>query len=183
MKYIIDIEDIPFIRDESLYRAKGFKSLVFDKIGLEKLTPYKPVDPDAIEKARKAGQDEAWEAVKKIFGSIENGGYTRKTVEIIFERFTGGEIPFDYTAQEAIDRVKKYEEEQKEIHVGDEVIICDSSLPNVSGAVLKMVDDLIFVFDKNEVIRSFRRACLKRTGRHFDAVEKLLQEMKGEYDG
>lgn len=43
-KYIIEIEDDPFGSIESsdmLWRAKGFKSLVFDKKGLEKLTPYK----------------------------------------------------------------------------------------------------------------------------------------------
>ena len=44
-KYIIEIEEEPFIRksvlhgEETLYRAKGFKSLVFDQVGLDKLTP------------------------------------------------------------------------------------------------------------------------------------------------
>lgn len=44
-KYIIEIEDEPFARksalhgEEAVYRAKGFKSLVFDKVGLDKLTP------------------------------------------------------------------------------------------------------------------------------------------------
>ena len=44
-KYIIEIEDEPFTRksalhgEEAVYRAKGFKSLVFDGAGLEKLTP------------------------------------------------------------------------------------------------------------------------------------------------
>ena len=55
MKYIIEIEDEPFVRksalygEEALYRANGFKSLVFDETGLKKLTPlpeymskYKP---------------------------------------------------------------------------------------------------------------------------------------------
>lgn len=44
-KYIIEIEEEPFIRksalhgEEAVYRAKGFKSLVFDQAGLDKLTP------------------------------------------------------------------------------------------------------------------------------------------------
>lgn len=50
MKYIIEIEDKPLTRDgEAVYRAKGFRSLVFDENGLKKLTPlpeymskYKP---------------------------------------------------------------------------------------------------------------------------------------------
>ena len=53
MKYIIEIEDEPFGRNDDpviphgmdeLWRAKGFKSLVFDKAGLSKLTPY--VEPE-----------------------------------------------------------------------------------------------------------------------------------------
>ena len=49
MKYIIEIEDEPFGRNDDpliphgmdeLYRAKGFRSLVFDENGLNKLTPY-----------------------------------------------------------------------------------------------------------------------------------------------
>jgi hypothetical protein len=48
MKYIIEIEDEPLVRESALhgetavYRAKGFNSLVFDKAGLDKLTPYEP---------------------------------------------------------------------------------------------------------------------------------------------
>ena len=51
IRYIIELEEIPFVRTkfcigadkletEMLYRVKGFNSLVFDKKGIEKLTPY-----------------------------------------------------------------------------------------------------------------------------------------------
>lgn len=42
MKYIIEIEDEPFTKDGNaeLFRVKGFNSLVFDRFGIEKLTPY-----------------------------------------------------------------------------------------------------------------------------------------------
>ena len=50
-RYIIELEELPFVRTkfrigadkletELLYRVKGFNSLVFDKEGIEKLTPY-----------------------------------------------------------------------------------------------------------------------------------------------
>ena len=44
-KYIIELEDEPLVYNETtekaeLWRVKGFKSLVFDNVGLEKLTPY-----------------------------------------------------------------------------------------------------------------------------------------------
>jgi hypothetical protein len=53
MKYIIEIEDEPFGRNDDpviphgmdeLWRAKGFRSLVFDKNGLEKLTPLSDIE-------------------------------------------------------------------------------------------------------------------------------------------
>lgn len=38
MKYIIEIEDEPLVRGgDTVWRAKGFKSLVFDQNGLDKL--------------------------------------------------------------------------------------------------------------------------------------------------
>ena len=42
MKYIIEIEDEPFDTQNRLYRAKGFSSLVFNWIDLERLTKYNP---------------------------------------------------------------------------------------------------------------------------------------------
>ena len=42
MKYIIEIEDEPFVKDgKKLYKCKSFNSLVFDTIGLSILEPYK----------------------------------------------------------------------------------------------------------------------------------------------
>jgi len=41
MKYVIDVGEKFTNKDgEVLYRVKGFKSLVFDDYGLERLTPY-----------------------------------------------------------------------------------------------------------------------------------------------
>ena len=68
-KYIIEIEDEPFVRlsalfgEEGLYRAKGFNSLVFDQFGLDKLTPLdKALSSElgeAYQKGFEAGQHEA----------------------------------------------------------------------------------------------------------------------------
>ena len=43
-KYIIELEEKMFSNGtiDALYRAKGFRSLVFDAEGLKKLTPYEP---------------------------------------------------------------------------------------------------------------------------------------------
>ena len=64
-KYVIELEDVPFVNDltllnERLYRVKGFKSLVFDENGLEKLTPI----DDVLREAERKGQNEAWEFIR-----------------------------------------------------------------------------------------------------------------------
>lgn len=63
MKYIIEFEDAPFSDGRThLYRAKGFNALVFDRAGLEKLTPYKGLE------IRKMGR---W-----VFSSRHPDGFT-----------------------------------------------------------------------------------------------------------
>jgi len=53
-KYIIELEEVPFIQHfkngawETIYRVKGFNSLVFDWNGLNMLTPYTEPDLDKV---------------------------------------------------------------------------------------------------------------------------------------
>ena len=66
-KYIIEFEPEPFDRESDetfLWRASGFNALVFDKNGLDKLTPY---DEEAIRKeAYRKGLVDAWCAAHKV---------------------------------------------------------------------------------------------------------------------
>lgn len=76
-KYIIELEDEPFIPqwDEAsdpevtLYRVKGFNTLVFDENGLNKLKPY-IVDPakesGVIEMGKNIGSASAWTLMQRI---------------------------------------------------------------------------------------------------------------------
>jgi len=53
-KYIIELEEVPFIQHfkngawETIYRVKGFNSLVFDWNGLNMLTPYTEPDLERV---------------------------------------------------------------------------------------------------------------------------------------
>lgn len=77
MKYIIEFDEVPYTPDgslpyqgERLYRAKGFKSLVFDECGLNKLTPYYVDDQEKKQSYRKGyadGLKHAIETVKKQY--------------------------------------------------------------------------------------------------------------------
>lgn len=66
-KYIIEIEDDEFIQNEGneiLYRAKGFKSLVFDENGLDKLTPF--ATAATFSEAYQNGLNDAWDAAQRV---------------------------------------------------------------------------------------------------------------------
>lgn len=66
-KYIIEIDDkqlLEYDKDtdtyfRTLYRAKGFNALVFDKNGLDKLTPLDKALEEAIEKVKAYEQQKA----------------------------------------------------------------------------------------------------------------------------
>lgn len=84
MKYVIEINDHP-MNDSctpALYRAKGFRTLVFDEVGLNKLTPLSDAIGDIIkeerEEAYNIGYDKGYdkahaECVAKNTRSYNNG--------------------------------------------------------------------------------------------------------------
>jgi hypothetical protein len=79
MKYIIEIEDEPFGRNDDpyiphgmdeLYRAKGFNTLVFDQFGLDKLTPL----DKALEEAYQKGvHDGSIDVKERVDGAYQKG--------------------------------------------------------------------------------------------------------------
>ena len=120
-KYIIELEEKPFHDDNGdfLYRVKGFNSLVFDMTGVGKMTPYTEPDmekvrADAYNDGYKAGLDagykygkyEAWEAARKIW---QSDIYLRIfKVPMRMDCFT------KYSASEAIEKIRQYEQGKKE---------------------------------------------------------------------
>lgn len=118
MKYIIEIENEPFGRNDDpviphgmdeLYRAKGFKSLVFDKNGLNKLTPY--TEPD-----RKAVEDEVWEFLEFLFTGM-SAEERYKCFNNVFAHI----IVRTMSYQEAKSKYEAWLEQKGEICVGDEI--------------------------------------------------------------
>lgn len=60
----------------------------------------------------KHGQEETWWAVKKIYGNPDNGALTTTEVRELFGGDGIGFDPEEYTAQEAIDKIKSYEQKR-----------------------------------------------------------------------
>ena len=116
--------------------------------------------------AYKKGLNDAWEAAREICAG----------------RFAGkidtGHI-LNFTATEALDKIKAYEEEKSKIRVGDEVEINDSEV-----VVTYVRGNKMFVLygdgSTEEVTVSHTE--IRKTGRHFDEVEKLIKVLKGGED-
>ena len=127
-KFVVEVDkvlsdaDSPFIEGE-LYRIKGFKSLVFDEFGLDKLDKYYPV-PTTTEydegyvDGKETGMGEAWKIALNLYliafsdrldiFNLENDGKD-KLVEIM-EKFT---------PQQAKAKIEAWEKSKEEIKVGD----------------------------------------------------------------
>ena len=91
-----------------------------------------------------------------------------------------------YSASEAIAKIKEYEEKQKkddEIKVGDEVYIIMENYPSVVSCVFSEsgLDNPKAV----HITGSGKYAVtpcsqLHKTGRHFDCIAEVLEQLKGE---
>ena len=157
-----------------------------------------PLDEDYVLKHFKTlldgaelfGKNETWNAVKKLYGCEDVSIWS----EMGFGA-SGGEwseffesILNNYSPTEVIDKIKAYEEQQKadsEIKVGDEIIYtcCDGM---VRFVVWEISDDR---YEGTRTIKSDslgrwtwvkkKAKGIKKTGRHFDAVEQLLEAMNG----
>ena len=119
MKYIIELENRNYVngsscKDDILYRVKGFRSLVFDQNGLDKLTPYDQdeayqrgfddahkISIEECQRSYERGIAEAWDFARhlnavspNITDNIylsANGG---KGMDVALEMTYGPELPY-----------------------------------------------------------------------------------------
>ena len=174
-KYVIEIEDVPFGRNDDpviphgmdeLYRAKGFKSLVFDQNGLDKLTPYTEPDRKAIEDA----QEEAWKMASKCLWAISNS-----QSRVIFG-MDCVYVPRDVPYQEAKAKYKAWKEQEEQIRVGDEVkhkqYEWKAVVINISESGL-----LTLMWGSGEASNGFDPEEFEKTGKHCAEVEELIKKI------
>ena len=147
-KYIIEFDDkqlLEYDKDtdthfRTLYKAKGFNALVFDKEGLNKLTPLDKELDEAYQKGFEVGSheattldyqcglDDAWECARKICLDKEDGGISNGELLEIFKVGSDYSALKKYSASEAIAMLREYEQQKvdAEIKVGD--IITDGKI-------------------------------------------------------
>ena len=122
------------------------------------------------------GLNDAWECGKKLAWTAKYGGYGERLSDV-FGRDDTFDF-YDYTPNEAIAKLKAYEEKQKEddkIEVGDEV---KPSYSDIAGVVTLVNGDTIYVLWRDGSSTSMiKLKDLCKTGRHFD-IASILEEMR-----
>ena len=164
-RYIIELEDEPFIgKDgEELYRVKGFNSLVFDKIGIDKLHPLYGLE-EVQNKYYEKGTCDAWNLAKDIYRTYDRA-----------ELLAVSKMSFSEAKED-------FNQNWSKLRVGDEVIGTEG-VPYIVMSIYTSeleTGKLCQGFGKGGVYHLDRVQNCKRTGRHFFGVDDLLKAIEGQ---
>ena len=133
----------------------------------------------------KRGLDDAWEMAKRIVLTKTDANcpyFTVVELEKIFGCSSSHSVFDTYSASDAIEKVKAYEEHQKvddEIKVGDEVML-KSNDSNCLGVVVRVDDTNAILMTRDGYTTMYLLEILKKTDCHFPQVAELLKAMNGE---
>jgi hypothetical protein len=153
--------------EQAYYR--GFKAGREDRQEWEK---------DKADRLIEQGRNEAWEAAGKLMliGCKEVNNVLSDGTLSLTRR---DEIFSKCTASEAIERIREYEEKQKqkedEIKVGDEVVNASGDIGVVIGIINNDVSLFIYGWNISQVTN---KICCKKTGRHFPEIAEVLKKLK-----
>ena len=157
---------------------------------VEDLTPYTEPDFEQVRKeayeqgyyigyskclnrSYEDGLNDAWEAAKKI-AKLDSAEQKR-----IYGGFGIYYIAHEFSAHEAIEKIRQYEQEQ-EYRVGDEF-----ENGTEKFVVLKMdgkeIDRYIDGDGKTYVMKE-KYGVMRKTGRHFPEIAAVLEKMRGEQE-
>lgn len=129
------------------------------------------------------GLEDAWECARKIVcpSDCYEGGLAGHVKEIFgYEGYLSRGIFKDFSAFEAIDKIKKYEERQTDdkIKVGDEVV-CTST--GSTAIVTAKQGTSVYLLWRDGSCGNADSTRLKKTGRNFNKqIDKILKELKEE---
>ena len=123
------------------------------------------------DEAYQRGLEDAWEAARKI---MCDDGIDMNTLCTIFRRGCSDSIIRDYSASEAIAKLKAYEDSKHSdrIEVGDEVIA-----PYGKAIVTAIKNEFVYYLypDGDRGVKEPKN--LKKTGKHYD-IASILEAMR-----
>ena len=143
---------------------------------------YKDGQADVVTTAYEKGLNDAWECARKIACDKSQNGYSLYTLREIFGTASLCGIFWNFSAFEAIAKIKEYEEKQKaddEMKAGDEIesiygtnigkrYIFTKSLGTHYANVLTSDGEVAYINPTN----------YKKTGRHFDQIVEVMEQLK-----
>lgn len=137
------------------------------------------------EKTYEDGLNEAWELAKKIEAPTAEGGLSGQELALIFKDGAQLYKVFkNYSARQAVTRIKEYEEEQKkaaEIKIGDEVHTIYDDTPMVVVNIFNedvTGEKRVVSVSISGIVSTRYVEELEKTGRHFPQIEEVLQKMQ-----
>lgn len=125
---IADVQGLGADNDniDTLYKVKGFNSLVFDDNGIKKLAKAKDLK-DEVKEAYNKGYAKAMEDIQEVVRMLLAMDYNDKDLYFGGSHITA-EILSEFDVREIVERLEAYKKEQSEIRVGGEVEINDSEV-------------------------------------------------------
>lgn len=167
-KVYLECEVTDIDRSDNTYR------LAFEDFTDEELT-IGWVDKEVLHPVNESynrGLNDAWELAKKIVINSDDGGYTANELEEMFRTIFPDEVFADFSPQEALAKVKAYEEERNEIKVGDVVTIRGGVLESI----VTLVDGCIIhrLFRDGSCDCGVNKEDLKKIG-HFDSIDEFMR--------
>lgn len=116
------------------------------------------------------GLNDAWELVKKIVKSPHEGGYKANELADIFG-ISDKPVLDAYTPQEALAKVRAYEEKHDEIKAGD--VVKDSV---GEALVLRIDDNRMYLLCRDRSCGEYNLSSrYKKTGKHFDSIDEFMR--------
>ena len=132
-------------------------------------TAFKPVSDAEYQR----GLNDAWEAARRIVCKTDVGGMALDTLKEVFGLISTASIIADNTAQEAIDKIKAYEDKHSDcIEVGDEVIA-----PCGKAIVTAIKNEFAYYLYADGDCGCTESKNLKKTGKHYD-IASILEAMR-----
>jgi hypothetical protein len=182
-KYIIELED-----GESVYKTITYNGYPM----IQDVVPAPYAEPD-LEQVRKEaykdgynagfgkkidasyqeGLNDAWEAARKICLNDSDGGLTVTEIANIFDVSYYRDAMKKYSAHEAIEKIRQYEQEKEEIKVGDEVINRDKK-----AVVTEITDRFVRIMYSDGSGYALFSENMTKTGRNFPEIAEVLAKMK-----
>jgi hypothetical protein len=118
------------------------------------------------------GLNDAWELARKIALPTSDGGYSCEELQDIFGYRSFNSVLKMFTPQEALAKIKAYEERNK-IRVGDVVKLKGTSHEAIVTRVTETI--LHCLFKDGRCTPGCYKENYEKTGKHFDSIDEFMR--------